>query len=113
MASAGCNIAVDERIAPLPIEEYLKSVLAGVSNAVVVGDRRRFLAVLLWLKVQRTAAHQPRDVRSLLIRVAAPALTLRCGPHAAAAGTGCTRMLAARGYHCRSKLAITARTQIG
>ncbi len=97
MAGAGCNIAVDERIAPLPIEEYLKSVLAGVSNAVVVGDRRRFLAVLLWLKVQRTAAHQPRGVRSLLIRVAAPTLTLRCGPHAAAAGTGCTRMLAARG----------------
>jgi hypothetical protein len=44
---------VSERIAPLPIEEYLKSVLGGVSNAVVVGDKRRFLAVLLWLKVRK------------------------------------------------------------
>ena len=46
-------LSVSERIAPLPIEEYLKSVLGGVSNAVVVGDKRRFLAVLLWLKVRK------------------------------------------------------------
>jgi pentapeptide MXKDX repeat protein len=68
-------------------------VLAGVSNAVVVGDRRRFLAVLLWLKVQRTAAPSAarRPVASNSSRSANTNATMWS---ARRAGTGCTRMLA-------------------
>jgi len=39
-----------ENVAPVPIEDALRASLPGVSAAVVVGDRRKFLSVLFTLK---------------------------------------------------------------
>jgi long-chain-fatty-acid--CoA ligase ACSBG len=39
-----------ENVAPVPIEDALKAKLPGVSTAVVVGDKLKFLSVLLTLK---------------------------------------------------------------
>lgn len=39
-----------ENVAPVPIEMTLKNELPHISNAVVIGDRRKFLSVLLTLK---------------------------------------------------------------
>ena len=40
-----------ENVAPVPIEEAVKEHLPCVSNCMVVGDRKKFLSVLLTLKV--------------------------------------------------------------
>jgi long-chain-fatty-acid--CoA ligase ACSBG len=41
-----------ENIAPLPIEETLKAELPNlISNCILVGDKRKFLVVLITLKV--------------------------------------------------------------
>lgn len=38
-------------MAPVPIEDAIKEQLPCVSNCMVVGDKRKFLSVLLTLKV--------------------------------------------------------------
>merc|ERR1711916_95383 len=40
-----------ENIAPVPIEDNIKLALPFISNAVVIGDKKKFLSVLLTLKV--------------------------------------------------------------
>ena len=40
-----------ENIAPVPIEDNIKSALPCISNAILIGDRRKFLSVFLTLKV--------------------------------------------------------------
>ena len=40
-----------ENVAPVPIEDAVKEQLPCVSNCMVVGDRRKFLSILLTLKV--------------------------------------------------------------
>ena len=47
-----------ENIAPVPLEKAIKAALPCVSNAVVVGDRQRFLSVLLTLKTKPDATGQ-------------------------------------------------------
>ena len=44
-----------ENIAPVPIEDYLKASCNGISNAVVIGDRKKYLTALITLKVQQKA----------------------------------------------------------
>ena len=45
-------IAGGENIAPVPIEDNLKSELPDlISNCMVVGDKRKYLVVLITLKV--------------------------------------------------------------
>jgi len=39
-----------ENIAPRPIEDYVKARAEGLSNAVVIGDRKKYLTVLLTLR---------------------------------------------------------------
>lgn len=39
-----------ENIAPVPIEDALKAELPAISNAMVVGDKRKYNVVLLTLK---------------------------------------------------------------
>jgi long-chain-fatty-acid--CoA ligase ACSBG len=38
-------------VAPVPIEDSVKAELSIVSNAMLIGDRRKFLSILLALKV--------------------------------------------------------------
>ena len=40
-----------ENVAPVPIEDAVKEQLPCVSHCMVVGDRRKFLSILLTLKV--------------------------------------------------------------
>ena len=40
-----------ENVAPVPIEDNIKLALPFISNAVVIGDKKKFLSVLLTLKV--------------------------------------------------------------
>ena len=40
-----------ENIAPVPIEDNIKSALPCISNAILIGDRRKFLTVFLTFKV--------------------------------------------------------------
>lgn len=41
-----------EKVAPVPIESLIKQALPIVSNAIVIGDQRKFLTCLLTLKVE-------------------------------------------------------------
>jgi hypothetical protein len=40
-----------ENVAPVPIEDAVKEALPCVSNCMLIGDRRKFLSILLTLKV--------------------------------------------------------------
>ena len=42
-----------ENVAPVPIEDRIKKELPTVSQAVVIGDKQKFLSVLLTVKVRR------------------------------------------------------------
>ena len=45
-----------ENVAPVPIENYLKNSIGdAVSNIVLIGDKRKFLSVLITLKVKQDA----------------------------------------------------------
>jgi len=44
-----------ENVAPVLIEENIKAELPCISQAMVVGDRRKYLSVLLTLKVEYLA----------------------------------------------------------
>jgi long-chain-fatty-acid--CoA ligase ACSBG len=50
-----------ENIAPVLIEDTIKSICSVVSNAVVVGDRKKFLGVLLCLKTEVDAEGEPTN----------------------------------------------------
>lgn len=41
-----------ENVAPVPIEQSIKTELPNISNAFLVGDRRKFLSILLTLKTE-------------------------------------------------------------
>ena len=41
-----------ENVAPVPIEDAIKEQLPCVSNCMLIGDKRKFLSVLLTLKVK-------------------------------------------------------------
>jgi len=40
-----------ENIAPVPIEDAIKAEVAIISNAMVIGDKKKFLSCFLTLKV--------------------------------------------------------------
>ncbi|GBG24983.1 Long-chain-fatty-acid--CoA ligase ACSBG2, partial [Hondaea fermentalgiana] len=48
-----------ENVAPVPIEDAIKARMPFVSNAMMVGDRRKFMAVLLTLKTQGATGELP------------------------------------------------------
>ena len=43
---------IGENVAPIPIEETIKKQLPCVANAMVIGDQKKFLSVLLTLKTE-------------------------------------------------------------
>ena len=45
-----------ENVAPIPIEDTIKKELPIVSNAMVIGDKKKFLSCLLTLKVTRVVS---------------------------------------------------------
>jgi len=47
-----------ENIAPIPIEDSIKKYLPCVANAMLIGDKRKFLSVLLTLKTEIDSATQ-------------------------------------------------------
>jgi long-chain-fatty-acid--CoA ligase ACSBG len=52
-----------ENVAPVPIEEAIKEHLPCVSNCMVVGDKRKFLSILLTLKcVPDPVTQEPTDL---------------------------------------------------
>lgn len=50
-----------ENIAPIVIEDHLKGLMPFLSNCVVIGDKKKFLSVLLTLKSQADADGNPID----------------------------------------------------
>ncbi len=48
-----------ENVAPLPIEENIKNMIPLVEHAIVVGDRKKYLAALLTLKIEITPDGEP------------------------------------------------------
>ena len=50
-----------ENIAPVLIEEELKDAMPALANAMVIGDKRKFLTVLLCLQVEQDANGNPTD----------------------------------------------------
>ena len=51
-----------ENVAPIPIEDTMKKELPVLSNAMVVGDRKKFLSCLLTLKVETDPdTMEPKD----------------------------------------------------
>ena len=42
-----------ENVAPIPIEDYIKRECPGISNVILIGDRRKYLTILVTLKVEQ------------------------------------------------------------
>merc|ERR1712159_703916 len=45
-----------ENIAPVPVEQYLKKILTGVSNAMMIGDQRKYCSIIFTLKTEPSPA---------------------------------------------------------
>merc|ERR1712130_470571 len=41
-----------ENIAPVPIEDYIKTILPAISQCVLIGDNRKYLTLLITLKTK-------------------------------------------------------------
>ena len=48
-----------ENVAPVPIEDRVKEELPCVSNCMLIGDKKKFLAILISLKVNTCCPLQP------------------------------------------------------
>lgn len=80
-----------ENVAPVPIEMELKNHLQHISNAILIGDQKKFLSVLLTLKTEiNSDTMEPldaltREVQEWLKALGCPATTvsevLNEGPH--------------------------------
>ncbi|XP_017770616.1 PREDICTED: long-chain-fatty-acid--CoA ligase ACSBG2 [Nicrophorus vespilloides] len=79
-----------ENVAPVPIEQTLKTHLPHISGAMLIGDRRKFLSVLITLKTEVEGDGTPTDVltresKEWLKSLNCPADTvsdvLSAGPH--------------------------------
>ena len=74
-----------ENVAPIPIEDTMKKELPILSNAMVVGDRKKFLSCLLTFKVETDPdTMEPKDtltkaskVRILIFKLARSASTVQ------------------------------------
>ena len=42
-----------ENIAPVPIEDYIKGKCPAISNVILIGDKRKFLSILVTLKLEQ------------------------------------------------------------
>jgi len=62
-----------ENVAPVPIEEAVKEQLPCVSNCMVVGDRRKFLSILLTLKVDSSNNNSIVQIMTLTLTLIQPA----------------------------------------
>ncbi|KAG5280469.1 hypothetical protein AALO_G00060360 [Alosa alosa] len=56
-----------ENIPPVPIEDFVKEEIPIISNAMLVGDKKKFLSMLLTLKCVMNDAGEPTDELSPLV----------------------------------------------
>ena len=50
-----------ENVAPVPIEDRVKECVPAVANAMLIGDKRKFLSILLTLKSELDEEGEPLD----------------------------------------------------
>ncbi len=70
-----------ENVAPVPIEDAIKAELPIVSNVMVIGDKRKYLAALLTLKTDPDSTGMPSKVLSETVCSALKAAGIDCTPN--------------------------------
>lgn len=63
-----------ENIPPVPIEDAVKEAVPLISNAMLIGDKRKFLSMLLTIKVNADAVGRTAP-RSARLRLPNPSLS--------------------------------------
>ena len=67
-----------ENIPPVPVEDAVKAEASIVSNAMLLGDKLKFLSMFLTLKVRLDTSESTNHVPALVMRVPALVMKVPC-----------------------------------